>query len=1379
MNRAPAACLILFVAHLTTAQWNPYAGVVKSLTQGATVTASSGGSTTLAIDGNKNTCWQSGNPNAVLPQGYLSRPDLNILLGAGATSRFSRSGSTNGTNTTDGNPGTSATIAAVAGQAWVSYDFTAPVMLRTMSVKCSVPAAVRLYAFKSASDSVLIATLGSGDNFSLRRFSPMLNSVVKLKLTCTSSFAVFEVAAMSKNPTEYLVVDLLQNRQVGYIETRYWSDSTVVAGYILLSDDGANWTLAGNLHPYAFQTVIVRPPVAVKARYVKIELALVERDYAKCNVWEIKVYDEFGPYGAFPPPRPHPDKVRNIIGVNGIWGWGYNMFSNSIPQGEGPTRFSTMAAHARNYHNMHWDVTDPDNIPNYGTQPFGLALWWLDWDREYAAWKAAGLKVHASIQFSEWIPATKMANWDNPYQAAYNYGYAFARHFGPTHGNALVDVMEIGNEPWTYPASFYLTVLRGMAQGAKDADPALTVIPCALQAGNPETEYANGGNWLGARLTPTEAPLIDGINVHHYSFTYNLLGTRIAVYPEHPESDMRGVVNDINFRNANLPGKKIYLSEWGWDSDGAGEGCTFGECVSEYEQALYAVRGAMMFMRLGIDRITWYFYGNQASGHLYSRSGLQGQAPAFVPKKSLAAFQAFVHLLGNKYFLDTLREDNHAWVYLFGDSAGNPSHIAAWRPIKGDDNSAIQINLLTPLKPDSAWTINGLSNAGEPAPLPPYASGVMSLWLSSAPLVVKVSPANTGSSITWTGNVSGNWNDPLNWNTYTVPQASSAVIIPGGRPRYPSVYSRDIEITMLALNAGAQMLLVPGASLVVSNSLLIHGGTLHVTGTAADAPEIRVGGNLVKNAGTFNAGQGTVVLNGSNPQIISGALTFHHLQVNNHSAVTILGDVTVKGVISVKTGSLLVTNNKLTIESGGTLMHGQDTPGGCQGTVSGEVTFKRTGSTAQLAYNYWASPVQGADVNVLVTTPYYYDPAFAIDNSEFGLRMGWMFASGIMQAGVGYISQGAGTVSFTGSPTSAPISYPVSVTVTKNMGVSNDVAWNLVGNPFPSALDAEKFIDMNGPSGSGVIGGALYLWDDDATGGSGWNAVQDYAVWNRAGMVAGPNSGNLFRGSIASCQSFFVEKINDGADRVIFNNTMRTTDNDAFFRRMPVERLWINITTPSNDYNETLIAFIDDATDSMDWAYDAKKLSGNTAVSLYSIMKKANYAIQALAPLSHQKVIPLGFRTAHAGMHTLSLKQTEGLTMATIVLEDRHEGTLTYLMQNPAYSFVSTAGEFNDRFRLRLSPLPEGETILPAEDEPDQLFIYGNAESVFAVFRFSQKIKAGIFLYDISGRQLYSQESMTDGVQKICAPALSRTLYFVKVVTKQKTFSRKVFLGEQ
>ena len=270
----------------------------------------------------------------------------------------------------------------------------------------------------------------------------------------------------------------------------------------------------------------------------------------------------------------------------------------------------------------------------------------------------------------------------------YLCGFAFAQHFGPGVGNGLVKRIEVGNEPWDYQASFYREVLQGMAEGVKAADPDLLVFPCALQAVDSSAEVGNYLNYAGVRLLDSVGPYIDGINVHYYSYYNDSTGVRRATYPENYISSMRGVLNDLRYRDANFPGKKIYVSEWGWDSDGAGEPCTHNECVSETAQAIYGIRYALMLNRLGVDDMTWFFYANSNSGSsLYSRSGLTGSiSTSFLEKKSFIAFDALLHHIGNDYFLDTLVENDDHWVYLFGDSTGTPTYFEKRTPSDGEIN---------------------------------------------------------------------------------------------------------------------------------------------------------------------------------------------------------------------------------------------------------------------------------------------------------------------------------------------------------------------------------------------------------------------------------------------------------------------------------------------------------------------------------------------------------------------------------------------------------------------------------------------------------------------------------------------------------------------
>ena len=742
MQIFPFRCFFFFIFILSLepliAQFDPHAGIIPSYTEGAFVSVSSITPTSFVqhiIDGDDGTFWQSG---GALPSGFLVRQDLNILLGLGGTPASSNSGGLPDSNITDGDVYTGLQIPPVSGKAWVELDLGGISPFRSLSFKGSVPGdSVSIWIYHTAGDSLKLGAYYEADNYSFKRFS-LIDTIAKIRMESNVQFTITDVGALAEIPTEYAVIDLGSIKNIGVLETRHFTGSSVTASEILLSSDSISWTKVADLDPLALTLISNRLPAEIPARYIKLEHTMVEANWNKANIWEIRAYDKYGRYGDFPPPSPNTHTLSEMFGVNGIWGWGHGVYSDLLAPDEGAFKYSQICSHARNYHNMSWDVSDPDITPDFDGMPGSLAQWWLDWDREYEVWDAAGLNVSASIQFSN---STQPENiWDNPYQAAYNYGFAFAEHFGPGVGNGLINRIEVGNEPWDYQASFYREVLQGMAEGAKAADPDLLVFPCALQAVDSSAEMGNYLNYAGVRLLDTIAPYIDGLNVHYYSYYNDSTGIRRATYPENYISSMRGILNDLRYRDANFPGKKIFVSEWGWDSDGAGESCTHNECVSETAQAVYGLRYAMMLNRLGVDDMTWFFFANtNSSSSLYTRSGLTGSsATSFLEKKSFVAFDALLHHLGNDYFLDTLAENDDHWVYLFGDSTGTPSYIAAWRPVDESDGSISTVSIPIAFAPDSAWTISGLSGTGTVAPLPSYSGGSMTLSLSGVPLLVRL-----------------------------------------------------------------------------------------------------------------------------------------------------------------------------------------------------------------------------------------------------------------------------------------------------------------------------------------------------------------------------------------------------------------------------------------------------------------------------------------------------------------------------------------------------------------------------------------------------------------------------------------------------------------
>jgi hypothetical protein len=550
---------------------------------------------------------------------------------------------------------------------------------------------------------------------------------------------------------EYIVVDLGVVQEIGALRClSFFSgvDNLVAESTWEYSDtvgDGAfddgEWTVllppyrGGKGSPY-YGLEVEFPAPLPRFRYLRFSQRKVANTSAYIDqvlVKDISLWGPAGPFGDFPPATPsdpaQKKSIHELFGVNSIWGMFMDRYSDTHSPGNGPHRFSEVASHGRSYHNLHWDTTDPKITPDFagmGCSRGTHGQWWLDWNREYGAWNRAGLDVQTSIQFYEGVVPSE--SWGHaPYNAAYDYGYAFATAFGPTRGTGTVDVVEVGNEP-DYAAELYSEILLGMAMGIKDADAAVKVLPGIIVGKDMVAEgYMNASHF----------PYLDGLNTHVYSFSSND-GGRVSLPPESTVSAMRReLLNIITFRDAFLPTLPVYVSEFGWDSDGGGEDCLFPECVSERAQALYAVRSILLFARLGVERSTWFFASNvepaqsrdPAEASLFNRCGLTGSADAgFEHKQSLRAVEQLVRLLGDTVFMDVVREDAELYAYTFGNRGGAWTHLVTWIPVEALDpdpgdpsgglkkNVVVALNSLPPFVCVDAWYLEGTTNAtGAPA----------------------------------------------------------------------------------------------------------------------------------------------------------------------------------------------------------------------------------------------------------------------------------------------------------------------------------------------------------------------------------------------------------------------------------------------------------------------------------------------------------------------------------------------------------------------------------------------------------------------------------------------------------------------------------------
>src|SRR5690606_31983778 len=124
---------------------------------------------------------------------------------------------------------------------------------------------------------------------------------------------------------------------------------------------------------------------------------------------------------------------------------------------------------------------------------------------------------------------------------------------------------------------------------------------------------------------------------------------------------------------------------------------------------------------------------------------------------------------------------------------------------------------------------------------------------------------------------------------------------------------------------------------------------------------------------------------------------------------------------------------------------------------------------------------------------YYYQPASATSATAQGLLNGWISAptSMVMDQAKGYITTGANLAGFTGVLNSGDLSYTLEGGTHTNM--------NLIGNPYPSGIDAAAFRTANLGK---IEGGVMYFWTDDGSNGGDYTN-SDYVTFDGTDVLNG------------------------------------------------------------------------------------------------------------------------------------------------------------------------------------------------------------------------------------------------------------------------------------
>ena len=290
---------------------------------------------------------------------------------------------------------------------------------------------------------------------------------------------------------------------------------------------------------------------------------------------------------------------------------------------------------------------------------------------------------------------------------------------------------------------------------------------------------------------------------------------------------------------------------------------------------------------------------------------------------------------------------------------------------------------------------------------------------------------------------------------------------------------------------------------------------------------------------------------------------------------------------------------------------------------------------------------------------------------------------------------------------------------------------NLVGNPYPSAVDASMLLNNN-PSAN-----AFYFWTHNTPITNGTYG-DDYAIWNNTGGVAAGSGAPSPSGYIASGQGFFV--LANSAGTFTFDNAYRTTtNNNGFIRNENSDaKIWFNLTGNNNEFSQILVAFSNNGTDGFDNHFDAPRISLNSApISFYSMDTNFNkLGIQTKGELQEQTNIPLGITKLQNNTNTykIGIDHFENMDNTNIYLKDNLLHLIHDIKINDYTFQLQNNGEVNNRFELIFN---RNALSLNEESTENSVIVFSNNSNSFTVKSDNYKIKQ-LQIFDLLGKIIYS-----------------------------------------
>jgi len=595
---------------------------------------------------------------------------------------------------------------------------------------------------------------------------------------------------------------------------------------------------------------------------------------------------------------------------------------------------------------------------------------------------------------------------------------------------------------------------------------------------------------------------------------------------------------------------------------------------------------------------------------------------------------------------------------------------------------------------------------------------------------------------------------------------------------------------------------IASGAVVTSTNEIASDGTITVNGTLIPGSATQV----INGTGSL-AGSGTVVVNRTAPtadfssqytittknlsaltveySALNGAqtvspLTYYNLKLDNTSGTNSLtGVAAVSGTLTTTAGGTfdvgvnqltvgtLLNNGSITINSTGVGTNGSMTVSSASGT--GTATYTRF-MPADL-YRYVSSPVGTSTLPAGTTFWRWNEPegVWGEDISETPTTA--------CSSGAGYTMLATGqTVSFTGSVVTSATQtgtapYNTSGTYVNNRGTWGGGGFNLLGNPFTSAMSATQFISVNGESGNKSLDpnyNAVYIYNGNTFSYIG-SDIPDF-----------PNTGTFVSDNIQAGQGFFVLANYNGVT-FSFTSEMQVHDQSVPMTKKltKVKSAWPGLqlkVKKDNLSDMTTVVYNEWMTRGLDPGYDVGLYSSGTDLSVYTLLSEdngINFARQALPlPESDTVTVAVGIDTWKGGTVTFSAYIIP-MVNYTYYLEDRVTGLYTDLSKETYTAQIPAETYGTGRFYLKAIRTGNSQRRSQA-DNPDlrEVHIWKSDNRVIIQGALSSEAMAE--MYDMQARMILKNRLTESSFNTIDLPSDSRGVYIVIIRDRGKVYKQKI-----